>query len=104
MFAAVWGMAAEKRHAEIAGAGFAGLTAAAALARRGWSVRVHEMGEWLRTAGAGIYLYENALKVFEAVGAYDAATLGAFAGRAREMRSQTNTIEPINRLFRHARR
>ena len=53
-------------------------------------------------AGAGIYLYENALKVFEAAAAYDAATLGAFAGRAREMRSQTNTIEPINRLFRHA--
>ena len=29
-------------HAEIAGAGFAGLVAAIALADRGWSVRVHE--------------------------------------------------------------
>lgn len=79
-----------KRHAEIAGAGFAGLTAAAALAQRGWSVRVHEIGERLRTAGAGIYMYENSMKVFEAVGAYDAATRGAFPGRAREMRDETN--------------
>src|SRR5216683_4733575 len=41
-----------KRHAEIAGAGFAGLTAACALAQRGWSVRVHERGQRLRTTGA----------------------------------------------------
>ncbi|TMJ35055.1 MAG: FAD-binding protein, partial [Alphaproteobacteria bacterium] len=33
---------AAQGHAEIAGAGFAGLTAAIALAQRGWSVRVHE--------------------------------------------------------------
>ena len=79
------------RHVEIAGAGFAGLTAAAALAQRGWSVRVHEMGDRLRTAGAGIYIYENGLKVFEAVGAYEAATQDAFPGRAREMRDDTNT-------------
>ena len=84
-------MGSGKRHAEIAGAGFAGLTAAAALAQRGWSVRVHEMGDRLRTAGAGIYMYENSLKVFEAVGAYEAATHGAFPGRAREMRDDTNT-------------
>lgn len=83
-------MASGKRHAEIAGAGFAGLTAAAALAQRGWSVRVHEIGDRLRTAGAGIYIYENGLKVFEAVGAYEATTRGAFPGRAREMRDDTN--------------
>ncbi len=83
-------MSSENRHAEIAGAGFAGLTAAAALAQRGWSVRVHEIGDRLRTAGAGIYIYENGLKVFEAVGAYDAATRDAFPGRAREMRDDSN--------------
>ena len=33
----------------------------------------------------------NSLKVFEAVGAYEAATRGAFPGRAREMRDDTNT-------------
>ena len=62
-----------KRHAEIVGAGFAGLTAACALAQRGWSVRVHERGDRLRTTGAGIYIYENGLRVLEAVGAYEAA-------------------------------
>jgi len=84
-------MMSKTRHAEIAGAGFAGLTAAAALAQRGWSVRVHELGDRLRTAGAGIYIYENGLKVFEAVGAYQAATRDAFPGQAREMRDDANT-------------
>jgi 2-polyprenyl-6-methoxyphenol hydroxylase-like FAD-dependent oxidoreductase len=59
-------------HIEVAGAGLAGLTAAAALARRGWSVRVHERSPELREIGAGIYLWENALRALEAVGAYDA--------------------------------
>lgn len=85
-------MSTKVRHVEIAGAGFAGLTAAAALAQRGWSVRVHEMGDRLRTTGAGIYIYENGLKVFEAVGAYEAATRDSFPGRAREMRDDANTI------------
>ena len=53
----------KQRHAEIVGAGFAGLTAACALAQRGWSVRVHERADRLRTTGAGIYIYENGLRV-----------------------------------------
>jgi 2-polyprenyl-6-methoxyphenol hydroxylase-like FAD-dependent oxidoreductase len=61
----------ETRRAEIAGAGLAGLTAAAVLAQRGWKVRVHEQGEGLREIGAGIYLFENALRVLEEIGAYD---------------------------------
>jgi 2-methyl-3-hydroxypyridine 5-carboxylic acid dioxygenase len=60
------------RHAEIAGAGFAGLTAATALARMGWTVRVHESGTELREQGAGIVLWHNSLKVLEAIGALDA--------------------------------
>jgi 2-polyprenyl-6-methoxyphenol hydroxylase-like FAD-dependent oxidoreductase len=75
-----------KRHAEIAGAGFAGLTAACALAQRGWSVRVHERADRLRTTGAGIYIYENGLRVLEAVGAYDAAIKGAPVAHTREVR------------------
>ena len=55
------------RRAEIVGAGFAGLTAACALAQRGWSVRVHERASELRTTGAGIYIYENGLRVLEAL-------------------------------------
>src|SRR5207237_8488450 len=66
-----------ERRVEIVGAGFAGLTAACALAQRGWRVRVHERAERLRTTGAGIYIYENGLRVLEAIGAYAAAIHGA---------------------------
>ncbi len=75
-----------KRRAEIAGAGFAGLTAACALAQRGWSVRVHERADRLRTTGAGIYIYENGLRVLEALGAYEAAVKGAPVAHTREVR------------------
>ncbi|ALX65899.1 FAD-dependent oxidoreductase [Microbacterium sp. XT11] len=56
------------RTAEIAGAGFAGLTAATALAQRGWRVRVHERGEQLRAEGAGIVLWGNSLRVLDDLG------------------------------------
>ena len=39
---------AAARHAEIAGAGFAGLVAAISLRQRGWTVRVHEASRELR--------------------------------------------------------
>ena len=86
-----------KRHAEIVGAGFAGLTAACALAQRGWSVRVHERGERLRTTGAGIYIYENGLRVLEAVGAYDAAVKGAPFAHTREVRDDRNRVISVHR-------
>lgn len=59
------------RHAEIAGAGFAGLVAAIALRQRGWTVRVHEASRELRAFGAGIFIWENGLRVLKAIGAYD---------------------------------
>ena len=86
-----------KRHAEIAGAGFAGLTAACALAQRGWSVRLHERGEELRTAGAGIYIYENGLRVLEAVDAYEAAVNGAPFAHTREVRDDQNRTVSVHR-------
>lgn len=52
---------AAKRHAEIAGAGLSGLFTAIALARHGWTVRVHERSPELREIGAGIGLWENGL-------------------------------------------
>ena len=58
-------------HAEVSGAGFAGLTAAAALLLRGWTVRVHEKDRELRAFGAGIFLWENGLRVLEKTGAAD---------------------------------
>ena len=64
-------------HAEIAGAGFAGLAAAIALRQRGWSVRVHEKEAALRAFGAGIFVWENGLRVLHAIGAYDDVVRGA---------------------------
>ena len=56
------------RRAEISGAGFAGLSAGP-LAQRGWSVRIHEKADDLRTEGAGIVLWDDGLRVLEALGA-----------------------------------
>jgi 2-polyprenyl-6-methoxyphenol hydroxylase-like FAD-dependent oxidoreductase len=92
-----------QRHAEIAGAGFAGLTAACALAQRGWSVRVHERGEKLRTTGAGIYIYENGLRVLEAVGAYHSAVAGANPAHMREVRDEANRLISVHRWDASAR-
>src|ERR1700680_133313 len=86
-----------KRHAEIVGAGFAGLTAACALAQRGWSVRVHERGDRLRTTGAGIYIYENGLRVLESLGAYGDATQGAPMVHTREVRDARNRLVATHR-------
>jgi 2-polyprenyl-6-methoxyphenol hydroxylase-like FAD-dependent oxidoreductase len=64
-------------HAEIAGAGLAGLAMAASLGQRGWSVRVHERASELREIGAGIMVWSNGLWALQQVGAYDEATARA---------------------------
>lgn len=77
-------MAGERPVAEIAGAGLAGLVAAATLARQGWHVRVHEKGRELREIGAGIYLWENALNALREIGVYDKiAAVGVESKKAR---------------------
>jgi 2-polyprenyl-6-methoxyphenol hydroxylase-like FAD-dependent oxidoreductase len=78
------------RHAEIAGAGIAGLATAAALAQRGWTVRVHERDTELRAIGAGIYVWENGLRVLQAIGAYDDAVRSCHQGWRRETRDDGN--------------
>lgn len=55
--------------AEIAGAGFAGLVAATALARRGWRVRVHEAAPAPRSIGSGLYVFPFAQGALERIGA-----------------------------------
>jgi 2-polyprenyl-6-methoxyphenol hydroxylase-like FAD-dependent oxidoreductase len=79
-------------HAEVAGAGIAGLAAAAALAQRGWSVTVHERDPEIRAFGAGIFIYENGLRVLEALGALDAAMEGALPIHRRETRDGRNRL------------
>ena len=80
------------RRAEIVGAGFAGLAAACALAGRGWQVRVHERGDRIRSAGAGIYIYENGLRVLQALGALDAAIRTAPLATTREVRDEQDRV------------
>jgi 2-polyprenyl-6-methoxyphenol hydroxylase-like FAD-dependent oxidoreductase len=86
-----------ERRAEIVGAGFAGLAAACALAQRGWRVRVHERAPRLRTTGAGIYVYENGLRVLEALGAYADAVKGAPVAHTREVRDDRNRVVAVHR-------
>jgi 2-methyl-3-hydroxypyridine 5-carboxylic acid dioxygenase len=59
---------APARHAEVAGAGFAGLTVSTALAQRGWSVRLHEQNDTVRDFGAGIVMWRNAMLALEVIG------------------------------------
>ncbi len=81
-----------RRHAEIAGAGFAGLVAAIALADRGWTVRVHERADALRAFGAGIFIWENGLRVLKAVGAYDDVIAGSHDGEVYEVRDRDRVV------------
>lgn len=85
-----------KRHAEVVGGGFAGLASACALVQRGWSVRLHERDTALRTTGAGIYIYENGLRVLEALGAYEDAVRGAPLVTAREVRDERNELISVH--------
>ena len=54
--------------AEIVGGGIAGLVASIQLARNGWSVRLHERSPALRAGGNGLPIFENGLRVLEALG------------------------------------
>ena len=73
-------------HAEIAGAGFSGLTTAIALKQHGWSVRVHEASPMLREFGAGLFIWDNGLRVLETIGAYNEAMNGCHLARFYETR------------------
>jgi 2-methyl-3-hydroxypyridine 5-carboxylic acid dioxygenase len=83
-------------HAEIAGAGFAGLTAATALAQRGWSVRLHEKGPELRAFGAGIYVWHNGLRVLEGIGALEDVLNGSHTPPTYETRLHNKTVSREN--------
>ena len=68
-----------------------------ALAQKGWSVRLHERSPELRPTGAGIYIYENGLRVLEKLGAYDEAVKGAPFAHTREMRDEQNSVLSVHR-------
>ncbi|WP_158811772.1 NAD(P)/FAD-dependent oxidoreductase [Beijerinckia sp. L45] len=75
----------------IAGGGFGGLTAAAALAQRGWRVTVYERQAEVRAAGSGIYIWENGLRILDAIGA-KVVSNETFRGRAMEQRDGQNGV------------
>jgi 2-polyprenyl-6-methoxyphenol hydroxylase-like FAD-dependent oxidoreductase len=95
-------------HAEIAGAGFAGLTAALALKAQGWSVRVHERAQSLRSEGYGIAVHDNGLFVLRSLGvAEEVMATGMRVGRlvSRDATGRTVAEIPVNqttyRISRH---
>ncbi|MER5987943.1 FAD-dependent monooxygenase [Streptomyces sp. NPDC001787] len=88
-----------RKHAEIIGAGISGLTAATALAQRGWSVRLHERDSSIRAIGAGIYVWGNGLRALTALGLHDEAVAGAHIGPVMESRDHRDRVVesiPIN--------
>src|SRR4051812_10302439 len=68
------------RRAVVVGAGIGGLAAAAALAQRGWDVRIHERSPSLEPVGAGISLWPNALRALDVLGVGDAVRASAVLG------------------------
>ncbi len=61
---------------EIVGGGFGGLVAAAALADRGWSVRLHERREAIDVEGYGIAIQPNMALIFATLGVKEAVLAG----------------------------
>ena len=55
-------------------------------------MRVHERADRLRTAGAGINLYENGLRVLDALGALEDALRDGARARLRETRDQNDRL------------
>lgn len=55
----------------IVGGGIAGLVASIGFARRGWQVTVHERSRELRANGNGFPIFENGLRIIEALGLGD---------------------------------
>jgi 2-polyprenyl-6-methoxyphenol hydroxylase-like FAD-dependent oxidoreductase len=86
--------------AQVAGGGIAGMAAAAALARHGFHVTLHERATTLRELGAGIYLKENSLQVLDELGVYE--PLEARAVRLEETRVRTEGGRLV--LHRHVAR
>jgi 2-polyprenyl-6-methoxyphenol hydroxylase-like FAD-dependent oxidoreductase len=87
----------------VVGAGVAGLAAGAALARHGWSVRIHERGAELRELGAGISLRENGLQALEALGILDETVAGGERIVEWQLRDERLRVLSAGALDDHSR-
>lgn len=85
-------MTNQQRTAQVAGAGFAGLTAATALAQNGWDVTVHEKAAELRALGAGIVLWNNSLRVLEKLGLLEELESRSMVSPFYETRIHNETV------------
>lgn len=84
------------REATIIGAGIAGLTAACALAQRGFSVTVLERAGALREVGAGLQISPNGVRVLEALGLWPRFQAISVASERVELHDSTG--RPVARL------
>ena len=80
------------KRAIVAGAGYAGLTAALGLVRRGWSVEVFERAPNVRTEGYSIAFHENGLRTLEALGLIDRALEQAQIMPSRQIRDRHGRV------------
>jgi salicylate hydroxylase len=93
----------------IAGAGIGGLSAALALAQRGFQVQVYERAKEIREVGAGLQLGPNAFQAFALFGIEDRMESIAFSPGAIRFRDSTtgrdifrqNLGESFTRRFGH---
>lgn len=89
------------RAATIIGAGIAGLTAACALAQRGYEVTVLERAGALREVGAGLQISPNAVRVLEALGLWDRFQAISVASQRVELRDSAGRQVARLDLARH---
>ena len=87
-----------KRTVEIAGGGIAGLTTGLAFAQKGWRLRVHEQESALRILGAGIYIWENGLRVLDVLGVLPRVTAGAIPASRHEKRNHNGSAFASSRV------
>jgi 2-polyprenyl-6-methoxyphenol hydroxylase-like FAD-dependent oxidoreductase len=80
------------RSALIVGAGIGGLSAAIALRKAGWEVRIFERSASLRELGFGLGLAPNAMAALDELGVGDAVLARGFEPTRGEMRRMDGTV------------
>lgn len=91
------------RTALIAGAGIGGLATGLALLRRGWKVHIFEQSPEIRILGAGIYIWENGLRVLESLGVYNQVIDGAIPVDRRERRGDRGELMGVETISQSGR-